>query len=68
MKNNILNPYFVTGFTDAESCFNITISPKSNGKYQASLRFSIDLNLRDIELLFNIQSFFKGVGTNYNEK
>jgi len=63
MNNNKLNPYYVTGFTDAEGCFNVTISPRSNGKYQASLRFEIDLHSRDIELLSNIQSFYKGVGT-----
>jgi hypothetical protein len=62
-KNNILNPYYVTGFTDAEGCFNVTISPRSNGKYQVSLRFEIDLHSRDIKLLSNIQSYFKGVGT-----
>lgn len=62
-KNKILNPYYVTGFTDAEGCFNVTISPRSNGKYQVSLRFEIDLHSRDIELLSNIQSFFNGVGT-----
>lgn len=63
MNNNKLNPYFVTGFADAESCFNITVSPKNNGKYQASLRFEINTHSRDIELLSNIQLFFKGVGT-----
>jgi hypothetical protein len=61
--NNKLNPYYITGFTDAEGCFNVTISPRSNGKYQVSLRFDIHLHSRDIQLLSDIQSFFKGVGT-----
>lgn len=63
MNNNKLNLYYITGFTDAEGCFNVTISPRSNGKYQVSLRFEIDLHSRDIELLSIIQSYFKGVGT-----
>ena|SRR5690606_9729447 len=59
----ILNPYYITGFTGIEGCFNVTISPRNNGKYQASLRFEIHVHSRDIQLLSDIQSFFKGVGS-----
>ena len=62
MNNNKLNPYYITGFTDAEGCFNVTVSSTNYGKYQVSLRFEIQLHHRDLELLKTIQSFFNGIG------
>jgi hypothetical protein len=59
----ILNPYYVTGFTDAEGCFNVTVSPRISGNYQVSLRFSVELHQRDLSLLNNIKSFFNDAGT-----
>jgi len=60
-----LSPYFVTGFSDAESCFNVSVSKriKSTVGYVVQARFVIELQLSDIDLLFKIQSFFKGIGT-----
>nr|UYG48999.1 NADH dehydrogenase subunit 4L [Rhizoctonia sp.] len=60
-----LSPYFVTGFCDAESCFNVSVSKriKSTVGYVVQARFVIELQLSDIDLLFKIQSFFKGIGT-----
>lgn len=60
---SILNPYYITGFADAEGCFNVTISPRISGNYQVSLRFSIELHERDLSLLKNIKSFFNDAGT-----
>jgi len=59
-----LDPWAVTGFIDAEGCFNIKITPDEKTKtgWQIQLRFSIELNSRDISLLYKIQQFF-GVGT-----
>jgi hypothetical protein len=59
----ILNPYYITGFADAEGCFNVTISPRVSGNYQVSLRFSIELHQRDLSLLKNIKSIFNDAGT-----
>ena len=55
-----LSPYFVTGFCDAESCFNVSVSKriKSTVGYVVQARFVIELQLSDIDLLFKIQSFF----------
>ena len=60
---NKLNPWFVTGFTDAEGNFLINIRPKSNRKngYGVELVFRINLHSRDRALLEKFQNFF-GVG------
>lgn len=57
-----LNPWFVTGFADAESNFTITILRNNKlevGSVQA--RFQISLHPKDKALLENIQSYFGGV-------
>lgn len=53
------------GFTDAEGCFNVSVSKrkKSTVGYVVQARFVIELQLSDIDLLLKIQSFFKGIGT-----
>jgi hypothetical protein len=58
--NHILNPYYVTGFTDAEGCFLINIQKRSDLilGYSVSLSFKIKLHLKDKELLENISNFF----------
>jgi hypothetical protein len=67
--NHILNPYFVTGFTDAEGCFLINIQKRSDLilGYSISLSFKIKLHLKDKELLENISNFFN-VGKVYLRK
>ena len=59
-----LNPNYVTGFCDGESCFSVYISSnaKLKGGWKVGLVFSIHLNKRDIELLKKIQIFFKSAG------
>ena len=65
---NKLNPWFVTGFTDAEGCFIITIlrnpcsdaSTKTGWKVQA--RFTISLHKKDMALMGLIKSYFGGRG------
>lgn len=61
--NDILNPWFVTGFYDEEGCFNILITKsKSNSiGWQIQARFIIELNIKDIDILYKIQKFF-GLG------
>lgn len=58
-----MNPWFLTGFTDAEGSFSILI--QSNNKYKTNWRikaiFAIALHKKDNELLENIQSSL-GVG------
>lgn len=58
-----INPWFLSGFADAEGSFSILIQP--NSKYKTNWRikaiFAIGLHKKDIELLKNIQSSL-GVG------
>jgi hypothetical protein len=51
--DNKLNPWFITGFTDAEGCFSFAIKPdaKSKLKWRTSPLFVIKLHLKDIAIL-----------------
>jgi hypothetical protein len=58
-----LHPEFVTGFSDAEACFSIPIIKSNKCKigYQVQAKFQICLHVKDLHLLYQIQSYF-GVG------
>ena len=58
-----MNPWFVTGFWDAEGCFNIITYRNNKMKigWLVAPRFSIILHERDKPLLEQIKNFF-GVG------
>jgi len=58
-----LNPWFVTGFTDAEGCFSISIKPdaKLKLKWRASPLFIIKLHIKDLAILEEIKHTL-GVG------
>jgi len=67
MKNlNIkeIKPLWITGFSDGESSFSVSISRNTLYKigYTFIPAFSIELKDKDIDLLYEIQTFFKGVG------
>jgi len=60
----ILHPWFVTGLIDAEGCFNIMITKSSSVLgWRVQARFLLELHIKDIQLLYQLQSFFSGVGT-----
>ena len=58
-----LNPWFITGFTDAEGCFSIKIQP--NAKLSTTWRvrpvFSITLHIKDLIILEKLKKSL-GVG------
>lgn len=58
------NPWFISGFSDGESCFSIYIgNSKSNiTGWSIKIIFQIQLHSKDLPLLLEIQSFFNGVG------
>jgi hypothetical protein len=59
-----LNPFFVTGLTDAEGTF-VCIVKKSAGhrlKWRVEIVFQIALHKKDLNLLKQIQAFFVGIG------
>ena len=58
----INEPWFITGFADAEGCFAIIIrkSSKNNLGWQLEANFIINLHKKDLELLKLIQNYFGG--------
>ena len=60
----LINPWWVTGFSDGEGCFSIIVS--KNQKYKAGysvvLCFSIGLHKNDEVLMKEIKNYFSGVG------
>ena len=60
----IINPWWLTGFSDAESSFKISIY--KNKEYacgwQVQAHFCIELHIKDLPLLVNIKNYL-GVGT-----
>lgn len=65
--NNILNPYFVTGFSDAEANFYVRICRKKSmlAGWTVEPVFAIRLHHKDLNMLYLIQKFF-GVGKIYH--
>jgi hypothetical protein len=66
LQSNIqLNPYWITGFTDAEGTFTIVMDKVNNRKlgWRIQARFQKSLHIRDLPLLFKIQQFFLGKGS-----
>lgn len=57
-----LDPNWVVGFVDAEGCFSVIITQRSNGKWRVIVSFEINLHPKDIQILYAIRDFFK-VGT-----
>ena len=51
--NNKLNPWFITGFADAEGCFSFAIKPDAKSKlnWRTSPLFVIKLHIKDIAIL-----------------
>lgn len=60
----MLDPYYITGFTDGEGTFTYCRVPRQN---TITLVYAIKLHVRDYELLRKIQEFFR-VGKLYNVK
>lgn len=64
MGKKSLNPYWVTGFTDAEGCFTIILSKRCNNSWKVIPSFEISLHIKDLNILKKLQKFF-GVGSIY---
>lgn len=62
-NDSALSPYFITGFVDAEGCFQMKMTKtkwKTGWKFE--LVFSIGLHRRDYLILERIQKYFGGIG------
>jgi hypothetical protein len=60
-----MNPWFITGFTDGEGCFRISLTKRDNlVGWRVQLFFQIALHQKDKLLLENLQNYL-GVGKIY---
>lgn len=59
-----LNPYYITGFSDGESCFTVNVykDPRRVNGYNIVPYFQIGLHKKDIELLKRIKTYFGEIG------
>ena len=55
-----MNPVFVTGFSDAEACFTLSVVRNKERKvgWRVNHSFQITLHKKDKALLEQIQSYF----------
>jgi hypothetical protein len=69
VSNVIINPWFLTGFTDGEGSFIIYIKRNKNLKvgWNLELRFQIGLHKKDKYLLDQIKNYL-GVGKIYKDR
>ena len=63
-NNFKINPWFITGFTDAEGCFTIFTLKSDNYRsgWEVRVSYQINIHKKDLLLLKQIQSYF-GVGS-----
>lgn len=69
-KRSILDPWFITGIIDAEGCFLLGVFKSDNYRmgYQIQAIFKITLHKKDLDLLCQIQDYFKvGKITNHGD-
>ena len=63
-----LNPWFVTGFTDGDGSFSVSITKKKEGiGWKIVPMYTIGLDLKELDLLVQIKAFFKA-GNIYTSK
>ena len=65
MNIELLNPYFLTGFIDAEGTFMVRVrrNPRLNTAWSVEAKFSICIHKRDIAALKLIKNYFNGIGS-----
>jgi hypothetical protein len=55
-----LNPWFITGFTDGDGSFSVSIAKKKSGTgWKIQPLFTIGLDPKDLDLLVQIKAYFK---------
>lgn len=65
-KTHSISPWFISGYTDAEGCFNVSLQRNPNGKFYIRPQFQIQVHSRDKGLLMQIQDHWGGIGNIYN--
>ena len=63
--NFCLNPWFITGLTDAEATFSVTVKVNKPSRlgWRVEAVFQIGLHKKDLELLNRIKAYFGDIGT-----
>lgn len=61
-----ISPWFISGYTDAEGCFNVSLQRNPYGKFYIRPQFQIQVHSRDKDLLMQIQDHWGGIGNIYN--
>lgn len=67
--NGITDPYWLAGFSSGDGSFDIKISSSKTSKLgsRVQLRFSVGLNIRDVELIKYLVTYFNlGYSTDFN--
>jgi hypothetical protein len=66
-SNANVNPWFLTGFIDAEGSFGVTIDKTQRRKlgWRVQVKFQLGLHIRDLSLLLQLQQFLGGIGSIY---
>ena len=63
-----LNPWFITGFTDGDGSFSVSITKKKSGTgWKIQPVFSIGLDIKDLDILVQFKTFFNA-GKIYTSK
>lgn len=64
-RSIVLDPFWLTGFTDAEGCFSVILTKRLNNSWRIIVSYEINLHIKDISTLYLIRDFF-GVGSVYS--
>lgn len=64
-KINPISPWFISGYSDAEGCFNVGFQKNPNGKFYVRPSFQIKVHSRDNLLLMQIKDYLGGIGNIY---
>ena len=65
-KINPISPWFISGYSDAEGCFNVGLQKNPNGKFYVRPSFQIKVHSRDNLLLMQIKDYLGGIGNIYS--
>jgi hypothetical protein len=60
-----ISPWFISGYSDAEGCFNVGLQKNPNGKFYVRPSFQIHVHSKDNLLLMQIKAYFQNIGNIY---
>ena len=60
-----ISPLFISGYSDAEGCFNVSLQKNPNGKFYVRPSFQIKVHSKDSLLLLRIKHYLGDIGKIY---